>query len=245
MNVMLFIIVLVASFVVVRIGAVAFHLTGLEWSLAKFQSLSCFSGTGFTTREAELVTGSPQRRRIATMLIILGNAGLVTLIATFASALTPQKTLWSRLSESALPIDIPEWVVPWANMLVIGGAVYASYKVFTNPKIVGKLTSVLRSRLMRRETVKPTSFEELLLVAGGYGVSRIEVAGDSSLVEKTLGESGLRKNDITVLAIVRGDQTLANPAADAKILAGDELISFGKLANIRQHYAVGIDAGNA
>jgi len=56
MSVMLFIVVLIASFIIVRIGAVAFQLTGLEWSLAKFQSLSCFSGTGFTTKEAELIT---------------------------------------------------------------------------------------------------------------------------------------------------------------------------------------------
>ena len=46
MSVMLFIIVVIASFIIVRIGAIAFQLTGLEWSLAKFQSLSCFSGTG-------------------------------------------------------------------------------------------------------------------------------------------------------------------------------------------------------
>jgi len=82
MNVMLFIIVVVASFIIVRIGAIAFQLTGLEWSLAKFQSLSCFSGTGFTTREAELVTGHPQRRRIATVLIVLGNAGFIIMIAS-------------------------------------------------------------------------------------------------------------------------------------------------------------------
>ena len=50
MGTVLFIIVLIASWIVVRIGAVAFQLTGLEWSLAKFQSLSCFSGTGFTTK---------------------------------------------------------------------------------------------------------------------------------------------------------------------------------------------------
>ncbi len=35
MGTVLFIIVLIASWIVVRIGAVAFQLTGLEWSLAK------------------------------------------------------------------------------------------------------------------------------------------------------------------------------------------------------------------
>jgi len=39
MNWALFIIVLIVSFIVVRIGAIAFQVTGLEWSLAKFQSL--------------------------------------------------------------------------------------------------------------------------------------------------------------------------------------------------------------
>ena len=38
----------VSTFVVVRIGAVAFNLTGMEWAQAKFQALSCFSGTGYT-----------------------------------------------------------------------------------------------------------------------------------------------------------------------------------------------------
>ena len=47
----LFILALIVSFIVVRIGAIAFQLTGLEWSLAKFQALSCFSGTGFTTKD--------------------------------------------------------------------------------------------------------------------------------------------------------------------------------------------------
>ena len=239
MSVVLFVIVLVASFVIVRIGALAFHLTGLEWSLAKFQSLSCFSGTGFTTREAELITGSPKRRQIATVLIILGNAGLVTLIATFASALTPQKTMWSRLSESLLPINIPGWIVPWVNMVIMGVAVYVSYKVFTNKKIVGRLTDSLRRKLMRRAGVTPTSFEELLLLADGYGISRVEVQPDSPLADKTLAQSELRGQGITVLAIVRGAQTIPNPGAEVKMKTGDELISFGNLANIRKHYANG------
>lgn len=48
MNLLLFIVAIGISFVVVRIGAVAFNLTGMAWSQAKFQALSCFSGTGFS-----------------------------------------------------------------------------------------------------------------------------------------------------------------------------------------------------
>ena len=70
-NLILFLTILVISFIVVRIGAIAFQLTGLSWDTAKFQALSCFTSTGFTTKEAELITTSRQRRKIASTLIIL------------------------------------------------------------------------------------------------------------------------------------------------------------------------------
>jgi len=238
MGIMLFIIVLVASFIIIRIGAIAFQLTGLEWSLAKFQALSCFSGTGFTTKEAELVTSHPQRRKIATILIILGNAGLVTMIATVASALNPQQALWARLSESFLPFSVPPEIVPWVNLIIIIVAVYVIYRVFTNKRFVRRLTNVLRTKIVKREFFKPVSFEELVMVTGGYGVTRIEVRQNSPILNKALAESDLRKNDITVLAITREDSTMPNPPAGTKILLGDELISFGNLENIRRKFCM-------
>jgi hypothetical protein len=232
MSVMLFIIVLVASFTIVRIGAVAFQLSGLEWSLAKFQSLSCFSGTGFTTKEAELITGDKRRRRIASVLMVLGNAGLVTMIATVASALNPENTLLGWLSESFLPF-LPLWSVRWVNLGLIVIALFVIYKVFTNKKFTQKLTGYLRMKIIKKEFFKPVSFEELLLLTGGYGITRLEVPGGNPLIDRTLAESELRKNDITVLAILRDDNTIPNPSADTKVQKSDELVLFGKLENIR------------
>jgi hypothetical protein len=75
------------SFIVVRIGAVAFELTGIPWQQAKFQALSAFTNCGYTTREAEDVVRHPVRRRIATIMIVLGNAGLVAVIGSFAGSI--------------------------------------------------------------------------------------------------------------------------------------------------------------
>jgi hypothetical protein len=233
MSVMLFVIVLAASFIVVRIGAIAFQLTGLEWSLAKFQSLSCFSGTGFTTKEAELITGDGRRRRIASVLMVLGNAGLVTLIATVASALNPENTILGWLSKSFFP-DLPFGLVRWVNMGMIVLVIFVAYKLFTNKVFTNKLTDYLKKKVLRRDFFKPMPFEELLLMTGGYGVTRVEISKDSELIEKTLAESELRKNDITVLAIIRRDDTLPNPSAETKILKGDELFVFGNMNNIHQ-----------
>ncbi|MFC1780982.1 cation:proton antiporter regulatory subunit [Planctomycetota bacterium] len=52
-------------------------------------------------------------------------------------------------------------------------------------------------------------------------------------MDKTLAESELRKNDITILAILRGDNTVPKPSADTKVQKSDELVLFGKLENIR------------
>jgi len=234
----LFILTLIVSFVVVRVGAIAFQLTGLEWSLAKFQALSCFSGTGFTTKEAELVTSNKQRRKIATILIILGNAGLVIMIATLAGSLVPQETILSKLSESFLPFNIPPDLVKWVNLIIIVAVVYGIYKVFTHEKFVRKMTNILRKKIIKKEIFQKVSFEELLLATGGYGVSQIAVNAGSPVLGKTLAKSGLREQDIMVLATVRGSETIPNPPANMKILLGDKLICFGKLENIRNRISM-------
>jgi hypothetical protein len=233
MNLILFIVAIIVSFIVVRIGAIAFQLTGLEWSLAKFQSLSCFTGTGFTTKEAEMITANPQRRRIATVLIILGHAGFVTLIATFANSLRPAAVM-PQFTIPILHKVIPYRFLPWINLAVIGVAVYIIYEIFTHAKFVQKLTSFLRKRIIKKEIMKRISFEELLVATGGYGVSQVEVGKGSPIEDKTLSESDLREHDITVLALIREGETIPNPHANTKIEFGDNLICFGKLENIRK-----------
>jgi Trk K+ transport system NAD-binding subunit len=230
----LFILTLIISFIAVRIGAIAFQLTGLEWSLAKFQALSCFTGTGFTTKESELITSSKQRRKIASILMVLGNAGLVIMISTLANSLVPQETVFSKLSRSIIPLNIQQYLVKWVNLGVIVLLVYMIYIVFTREKISMIMTNFLRRRIIKKELFKSVSFEELLLATGGYGVSKIIVCAGSPALDKSLSESQLRRHDITVLAITRDGHTIPNPSADTKILLNDELICFGKLESIRR-----------
>ena len=96
------------------------------------------------------------------------------------------------------------------------------------------MTSFLRKFVLKRYTIKPVTFEELLISTGGYGVSRITVCANSPVLNKTLIESRFRSYDITVLAVVRGHQTIPNPSADTIFPLNDELICFGKLENIQE-----------
>jgi len=237
MNLLLFIFTLLVSFIAVRIGAIVFELTGLEWSLAKFQALSCFTGTGFTTKEAELITGNTQRRRIASVLIILGHAGFVTLIATFANSLRTD-VLGSRLAVPFLHLLIAPQVLPWINLAIIILASFLFYRIFSISRFANKLTNVLRRRIIKQDIIKRVSFEELVVATGGYGISQIEICNDSPILNKTLIESGLRQADILVLAVERNEEIIPNPSTSTRFLLKDKLICFGKLGNIRKQVCI-------
>src|SRR5688572_28082242 len=83
-----FLTILAISFLVVRVGTVALVMTGLWEDVASFQSLSAFSGAGFTTTEAENVVVSQTRRTITKMLIRLGSAGIVTAVSSLIISFT-------------------------------------------------------------------------------------------------------------------------------------------------------------
>lgn len=233
MNLILFIVTISISFTVVRIGAIAFHLTGIEWSQAKFQALSCFSGTGFTTRESEMVVSHPQRRRIATMLMIFGNAGIVTMIATFANSIRADN-LFEKFKVPFIDILFPAFVVPIANFAVILIVVFVIFKLFTTDPIRGRLTRVLKSYVIKKQLVRIASFEELLVTSGDYGIVSVDIDDQSPLKGATLLDSGLRDRDMIVLAIESGRDTIHNPKANHLIRAGDRLLCYGNLTNIRR-----------
>ena len=74
------------SLLIVRVGATALMMTGLSWDSASFQAYSAFFGVGFTTSEAEMVVNHPVRRRIIRDLILMGNIGLTSALATLIVA---------------------------------------------------------------------------------------------------------------------------------------------------------------
>jgi hypothetical protein len=67
---------------VTRIATVAPTQTGLCRESAKFQARSAVTGVGFTPTESEKVLNHFVRRRILLMLMMPGNAGIVTEVSS-------------------------------------------------------------------------------------------------------------------------------------------------------------------
>ena len=80
-------VIAIFSLLAVRVATTALTMTGLSSDTASFQSYSAFFGVGFTTREAELVVNHPVRRRIIRDLILAGNIGLTSSLATLVATM--------------------------------------------------------------------------------------------------------------------------------------------------------------
>lgn len=233
MNLVLFFFAIITSFLVVRIGSMAFEITGMEKDQARFQSLSCFSGTGFTTSEAELITGHPQRRKIASYLMILGNAGLVTLIAAFANSIRPVDVL-EQFNFFSIPLPIPGYLSPYVNILAIILGTYIIYKIFTRTHLLEGLAGRIKHRMVEKKIVRPEKVAELLVAAEGFGISQFEVHRSSYLANKTLDHLKLKEKNIQVLMIQRDSENIIIPKGNHKVLLNDKLFCFGRMDNIRE-----------
>lgn len=72
-----------------------------------------------------------------------------------------------------------------------------------------------------------------LSVSTGYGVAEILVHNNGDFVGRSLSDSGLGERDITVLTVHRGTSVIPNPKRSTVLEAGDRLLCFGRLEEMR------------
>jgi len=209
----LILVVVGITVLVVKAGAIALRLTGMEAERAEFQALSAVTGTGFTTRESELVMADPQRRRIVGALMIFGNVVLVVLVGLLVGSFTAARERYE---------------VPIYGLVLILG-VYGVYRVLTARGVVRRWDRWVVEHLRPRLRLREQSVEEMLTLTPGYGVAELRIEARSPFAGKTLAESGLRKAGLLVLAIRREEDVLPAPTARDVIQPGDGIVCYGDL----------------
>ncbi len=212
--------VIFVSFLIVSAGAVALVITGMEEKQARFQALSAFSGTGFTTRAAESVVSHPRRRRIVSWLIILGNAGVVTVIVTSTSSLVTSK----------------KHHLPFIPLILIVG-ILLIYKVGTNKGFIRRWEDFIKDRIARTEVFEEADLEDLLHSDEGYGLLRVAVKRDSPWLDKPFSQFATGARAISVLGIERGKKWIPSPRPEEFAAENDRLIIYGPLKMIRSELA--------
>src|SRR5919199_4601943 len=185
MAVVTVLVVLLASLLIARVGAVALTLTGMSRESSRFQARSAFFGVGFTTHEAESVVSHPVRRRIIAWLILLGNAGVVSVLGTLL------------ISFRADTNDTLVRVVALVAGLLLLALLGASRPVDR------MLTRVIRRVLGRFSDLDVRDYSAVLELEGGYTVSELLVEEQDWIAGRRLAEVTLRDEGVVVLGVHR------------------------------------------
>ena len=214
MQIVVMLVFLAVWLLILWLGSIALEATGLERAKARFQALSALTGTGFTTSEAESIVEHRKRRKIATYLIFIGNAGIIAFIILLV--------LYVRAGLTAPSTFLIGLTI--AILLAIGLTFWLG--------LIDKLTNAILSLLGKGRAGPRSIAEKILHQAGDYGVFRLSIGGEASLAGLKLKDAGFAERDVTVLAIERGDSVLSYPQPEEKLLAGDCLLCYGKLSEI-------------
>lgn len=208
------VIVAVLAFLM-ELGAIILKMTGLDLEKARFQALSALTGTGFTTREAEALMHHPLRRKVVMTLMIIGNAGLVSILITIVST--------SRKGLSFVQLSIA--------LLLLALLI----RVLTDRWVIRALDKRIEKTLEKRQLLmRKKTVEEVLRLGALYGIAEVWIKDDSDLLGLTLAQAELTEKNILVLAIEREGQFIHMPRSYDRLEEDDTLLVYGDLESLRQ-----------
>ena len=210
-------IAILVSFIVVRIGGFALQLTGIEPDVARFQALSAFSGTGFTTREAERVVGHKIRRRIVTILIVLGNAGTVTVIATLVASFT----------------QVSGYMWFFIRLAIIVGGIFVLYQLIIRSDVGQRFLDWLQRPVMNRILRESPTAEEIFHMEKDWAISLVMIKGSSKSIGLSVADI-TAEGGIEILGINRAGAYLTRPDREEKIAEGDRLLVYANRKSVKQ-----------
>jgi hypothetical protein len=207
------ILILVFSILITRVASIALTHTGLSRESSRFQARSAFTGVGFTTTESEKVVNHPVRRRILLLLMILGNAGIVTGIASLIIGFS----------------GIDERVDTWIKIVILLGGISVLWYLANSQWVDRQLSRIIEKLLNRYGGLDVKDYASLLKLTGDYRIGEIGIECKHWLCRKKLKNTYLRDEGINVLAISRQDGSFyGTPAGETTIEDGDTLIVYGR-----------------
>lgn len=213
-------VIVVLALLIVQLGANALALTGMSQTAARFQAASAFFGVGFTTQEAEMVVGHPVRRRIVLHLIVAGNIGITSALATLVVTLMRND---------------PEEFAGWLTLALIVASVVAIGLLFNVRWAKRPLDSLMRRVLQRVGMVQALDYDVLLKVKEGFSVVEVELEEGHPFVNVSLGESRPADRGIVILGLHRGDGGfIGTPKREEVLRCGDILMVYGSDPDVRR-----------
>jgi hypothetical protein len=211
--------VLSVSLIVTRLATIALGLTGLSQEAARFQARSAFTGTGFTTSEAEKVVEHPVRRRIIMLLMTARSAGLVSIIISLILSFGTGDGQRAQL----------------LRLLGLTGGVVVLWLLSSSRYVDRYVTRIMERALERWTDLDTRDYAGLLKLSGEYTIKELRVEEGDWLADKKLKNCRLAQEGINVLGIYRSDGSYVGaPKGDTEIYDDNTLILYGRAKVLRE-----------
>lgn len=201
---------------VIEIAVMLFRMTGLDKNIARYQVISMLTGTGFTTQESALIIDHPIRRRISGGLILFGYFSLAVIISSIATLLS-----------NDLRIEL---------LIILVVIMLFVLLFFKNKVIYRNLENRFEHEMDTEYNLEDWPMKTALVLTEEEMVAIIEIRHDSKYIGskgKTLVEE---HQDIVLLTIRRGDETLRFDLFEVVLQEGDKIMIIGEEKIVKERY---------
>ena len=229
---LLFSLIILLYWVITELFTFFFRLTGLPAEKARFQVISLLTGTGFATRESEMILSSRKRRRLARITMLFGYVFNITIVSAFINVFLSLKIV--QVEKQFFGFLIP---------LVTVALIFIFMRV---PKVHAWFDNLLK-RTAERIFDRRETFNAVMLVdnIGNGSIAQVTLRCIPDEYQGlTLAETRLRPETGILVMLVESRGGKEVPAsADTVFQAGDKLIVFGdykticKTFHAREHFA--------
>ncbi len=216
----LFAVLILLYWVISEVFTVLFRLIGLPEEKARFQVISLLTGTGFTTRESEMILSTRSRRRLARITVLFGYVFNITFVSTVVNVFLSAGT-------GGFGSSILSMLIPLATLAaVLSLSRIREVRIWLDRKIERAADSFGSNRGVNGVT----RIDEL----GPQTIARVSVKTvPEEMVDKTLSQLALKpKRDILVLMVEHIDRTNENPTAKTVFQPGDRVTVCGDYRQI-------------
>lgn len=211
----LFSLIIMIYWVVSELFTILFRFTGLPEEKARFQVISLLTGSGFTTRESEMIISTRSRRRLARVIMLFGYVFNLTIVSALVNVFFSIRE--DQVKEHYFAILIPVAVAALIIYVIKVPAVHAW---------ADSLLEKLASRLVRKEADNSVM---LLDYIGQDVIAQIKLnTVPEAFRGVPLAQTGIKsENNILVMIIEQSDGTAEATGADTVFADGDRITVFG------------------
>ncbi|MBR5949440.1 MAG: TrkA C-terminal domain-containing protein [Clostridia bacterium] len=226
----LFALLILLYIIISEVFTMLFRLIGLPEEKARFQVVSLLTGSGFTTRESEMIISTRRRRRLARVTMLFGYVFNISVVSAFINVFMSLKI--TQVGQYILGLLIPLGV---AALLIILMRIPA----------VRALGNSLIMKAVGNITHTETASTVIMIDHIGQGcIAQVHVRTvPKSLEGKRLYESRLKEDhNILIMLVEDKHGKVEPPHKDTVFNAGEKLTVFGDYQNIctvfeaREHF---------